>query len=139
LGSKSTLVKLMHQVTQVNRSSPWTRSWTPIGLKLFLFFQNYCLFNYMIIKIDDRKINQQPNIGMFFLDFDSLIKVKWNKLWNSMFNQLWKNKKKIKVKPIKPANRSMDLPIFNNMVFSWNYFFNYMIKIKDYKIDFNFF
>jgi len=30
----------------------------------------------MIIKIDNRKINQQPNIGMFFLDFDSLIKVK---------------------------------------------------------------
>jgi len=29
------------------------------------FFRNYCLFNYMIRKIDDRKIKHQPKTKIF--------------------------------------------------------------------------
>ena len=32
----------------------------------YFFLQNYCLFNYMIAKINDRKIKYQPYFMMFF-------------------------------------------------------------------------
>jgi hypothetical protein len=40
---------------------------------MFLFFQNYILFNYLIIKLDDHKITHQHNTDMFFLDYDNPI------------------------------------------------------------------
>ena len=40
---------------------------------LFFFFLNYCLFNYMITKIDDHEIERHTNIETFLKDYDNLI------------------------------------------------------------------
>jgi len=37
-----------------------------IRINNLFFFLKYCLFNYMITKIDDRKLERQTNTGTFF-------------------------------------------------------------------------
>jgi len=40
----------------------------------FFFFQNNFLFNYIMTKIDNCEIKHQPNINIFFWDWDNLTK-----------------------------------------------------------------
>ena len=59
--------KPVNLVTRVNTPNPQTRLWTPLRLKTcFLFFLNYCLFNYTVTKVDDYKIECQINAKTFF-------------------------------------------------------------------------
>jgi len=47
-----------------------------IRINNLFFFLNYCLFNYMITKMNDRKIERQTNTEFFLKDYDNLIKSK---------------------------------------------------------------
>jgi hypothetical protein len=51
-----------------------------IGINNLFFSLNYCLFNYMITKIDNRKIECQTNTDTFFLDYDNLIENKMKQI-----------------------------------------------------------
>jgi hypothetical protein len=51
-----------------------------IGINNLFFFLNYCLFNYMITKMNDRKIESQTNTEIFFKDYDNLIKSKMKQI-----------------------------------------------------------
>jgi hypothetical protein len=42
--------------------------------EIIIWFFNYFLFNYMVKKIDDRKIEHKPNTETFFLYCNNLIK-----------------------------------------------------------------
>ena len=56
------LVKPVNWVTQVNTSNLQTGYIVnPIGINNLFFFLNYYLFNYIITKIDDCKIEHQTN------------------------------------------------------------------------------
>ena len=53
-----------------------------------LFFLNYFSFNYMITKINDRKIEHQTNTKTFLKNYDNLIEraKRKKKLLNSILN-----------------------------------------------------
>jgi hypothetical protein len=53
----------------------------------FFFFQNYLLFNYIITKIVDRKIEYQLN-NEIFLDNDNLIENKMKQMVKKKNSQL---------------------------------------------------
>jgi hypothetical protein len=54
---------------------------------MFFFFQNYLLFNYIITKIVDRKIEYQLN-NEIFLDNDNLIENKMKQMVKKKNSQL---------------------------------------------------
>jgi hypothetical protein len=60
---------------------------------MFFFFQNYLLFNYIITKIVDRKIEYQLN-NEIFLDNDNLIENKMKQMVKKKFsiNSIYKDK-----------------------------------------------
>jgi hypothetical protein len=67
------LAKSVNRITKASTPNLYGLNWI-----IMFFFQKYVLFNYLIIKLDDRKIKHQPNTKMFFLDRDNLIENKTN-------------------------------------------------------------
>ena len=67
------LVKSVNRITKASTPNLYGLHWD-----YNVFFQKYVLFNYLIIKLDDRKIKHQPNTKMFFLDRDNLIENETN-------------------------------------------------------------
>jgi hypothetical protein len=72
-------------------------------------FLHYCLFNYIITKIDDSKIERQINTEIF-------LKLVQYQMMKSKKINLYK-KKKIKVKLALPVNWFIDFLKFNNKFF----------------------